>query len=102
MVGSSTIQPIWMRPSVPNSPSIALRASRVSTSSPKPPAAPNARRKNFSLLAERARFRQQVEAAGPHFGIVLVREQLDAVVERADRAEQVMTQARAKQAGEFV
>ena len=87
IVGSSTIQPSWMRPSPPNRPSIAARASRVSTSSAKPPAAPKARRKNLSLLAEAralspSRSRQRARISG----IVLVGEQFDAVVERADRA----------------
>ena len=52
IAGSDTIQPSWMRRSCPNSPSIADRASRVSTASPNPPAAPKASRKNLSLLAD--------------------------------------------------
>ena len=43
---------------------------------------------------------QQLEAALAHLRVLLVGQQLDAVVERSDRRQQVVAQARAKQAGE--
>ena len=56
----------------------------------------------FELVGRSAgTFAEQFQALGPHFGVLLVGHQLDAVVERADRRHQVMAQARAEQAGEI-
>ena len=44
---------------------------------------------------------QQLDAARAHFRVGLVRQQLQPVVHRADRAQQIVAQARAQQAGEF-
>ena len=46
-------------------------------------------------------FVQKVEAARAHVGIMFVGEQLEPVVERADRAQQVVAQARTEQAGKI-
>ena len=57
----------------------------------------------FELVGRGPRaFGEQIEAAGAHLRIMLVGEQFDAVVERADRRKQIVAQARAEQAGEFV
>ena len=103
IVGSSTIQPSWMRPSPPNSPSIAPRASRVSTTSAKPPAAPKASRKNLSLLAEAralsaSRSRQRARISGSCSSASNSMPLLSAPTGR----QQIVAQARAEQAGEFV
>src|SRR5690606_14775557 len=45
---------------------------------------------------------KQLEAAGAHLRVVLVGEQLDAIVERAHRRQQVMAKTRAEQRSEFV
>ena len=57
----------------------------------------------FELVGRGPRaFGEQFEAALAHFGIMLVGEQFDPVVERPDGGEQVVAQARAEQTGEFV
>jgi hypothetical protein len=60
----------------------------VSTSSGKAAGGAEGERKNFSLLATRGAFGEQIEAAGAHFGVVFVGEQLDAVVEAPTGREQ--------------
>ena len=44
---------------------------------------------------------KQLQALLPHVGVGLVGEQLDAVVERADRRHEVVAEPRAKQAGKI-
>jgi len=44
---------------------------------------------------------QQVQATLAHFRIRLIRHQFKPVVERADRTQQIMAQARAEQAGKI-
>ena len=44
---------------------------------------------------------EQFEAARAHFRVMLVGKQFEPVVERADRAEQIVAQPRAQQAGEI-
>ena len=56
----------------------------------------------FELVGGRAGgIREQLHTLGAHAGIVLVRQQLQPVVERADRAQEIVTQTRAEQAGEL-
>src|SRR3546814_1420211 len=45
-------------------------------------------------------FRQQFQATSPHFRIVLIRQQLQAVVQRTNGAQQIMAQPGTKQGGE--
>ena len=55
----------------------------------------------FELVGARPRaLGQQLQAALAHLRILLVGQQFDAVVERPDRRQQVMAQARTQQAGE--
>ena len=50
--------------------------------------------KEFELVGARPRaFGEQFEAALAHFGVLLVGEQFDAIVERPDRRQQIMAQA---------
>ena len=65
-----------------------------------PPGGPEREPEELELVGRCAgAVREQLEAFVPHVGIGFVGQQLDAVVERPDRAHQVMAQARAKQAG---
>jgi uncharacterized protein YdcH (DUF465 family) len=67
--------------------------------SPYPPAAPKARRKNFSGY-----FRallKQLKAALAHFRVFFLQDQFDAVVKRTHRAQHVMAQPRTQQAGKI-
>src|SRR3546814_5240977 len=45
-------------------------------------------------------FRQQFQATSPHFRIVLIRQQLQAVAQRTNGAQQIMAQPGTKQGGE--
>ncbi len=58
--------------------------------------------KEFELVGAGPRaFREQLQAALAHLRILLVGEQLDAVVQRADRRQQVVAQTRTEKAGEL-
>ena len=99
---SLTTQPSSIRRSGPNTPSSAacglVRVDRFAE------AARGAEREaeEFQLVGGGAgAFGEQLEAFLAHVGVVLVGEQLDAVIERADRRHQIVAQARAKQAGEI-
>ena len=57
--------------------------------------------KEFESIRRRARtFGEQLEALVTHFRVLLIREQLDPIVESADGGHQVMAKPGAKQAGE--
>ncbi len=83
-----TIQPSSMRRLSPSRPSIAALAS------PRPPdrrslQPPEGEAEEFQLRGRGAgAFAQQLQHAGAHLGIVLVGQQLEPVVQRADRREQ--------------
>ena len=46
-------------------------------------------------------FREQLQAPLPHFRILLVCQQFDAIVKGTNRREQVMTETRTEKAGQF-
>ena len=96
--------PSQARSAVPARTCPRARPSPRSYRSPRrsPPAAPNARRKNLSLLADA---RALSASNSRHFsrmsGILLVGQQLDPVVERTDGRHQIVAEPRAKQTGEI-
>src|SRR6185437_1991110 len=64
-------------------------------------AGPEREAEEFELVRGRpGAVAEQLEAFVAHVRVGLVGEQLNSIVERADRRHQVMTEARAKQAGE--
>ena len=103
IVGSSTIQPELDAAVAAEQP--LDRGPRLARVDVVGEAARGAERQpeEFELVGRGPRaLGEQVEAARAHLRIVLVGEQFDAVVERADGRQQVVAQARAEQAGEFV